>query len=151
MSEHRATIVWERGDAEFDWESYSRDHSWEFAGGTRIAASAAPDYLGTPTEVDPEEAFVAAVSSCHMLTFLAVAARRRRTVNYYCDRAVGFMEKNEDGRLAITRVVLHPEIRFDDSVEIGDAEIERLHHLAHEHCFIANSIRSDVRVEPPSR
>jgi organic hydroperoxide reductase OsmC/OhrA len=151
MSEHRATIVWERGEAAFDWESYSRDHTWEFTDGTRVAASAAPDYLGTPTAVDPEEAFVAAVSSCHMLTFLAVAARKRRTVNHYRDRAVGFMEKNEDGRLAITRVVLHPEIRFDDSVEIGDAEIERLHHLAHEHCFIANSIRSEVRVEPPSR
>lgn len=150
MSEHRATILWERGDAAFDWESYSRDHTWEFVGGTRIAASAAPEYLGTPSEVDPEEAFVASVSSCHMLTFLAVAARRRKTVNSYHDRAVGLMEENENGRLAITRVVLHPEIRFDDSAEVSAAEIERLHHLAHEHCFIANSIRTEVRVEPAS-
>ncbi len=148
MSEHRATVTWQRGDVAFDYESYSRNHSWEFVGGTRVEASAAPDFLGSPEGVDPEEAFVAAVSSCHMLTFLALAARKRRTVNIYRDRAVGFLEKNAEGRLAITRVVLRPVIHFDDSVDISDDEIERLHHLAHEHCFIANSIRSEVSVEP---
>jgi organic hydroperoxide reductase OsmC/OhrA len=149
MSEHCATISWQRGDTAFDYDSYSRDHSWEFVGGTRVEASAAPDFLGSPDGVDPEEAFVAAVSSCHMLTFLALAARRRRTVNGYRDCAIGSLEENVDGRLAITRVILRPEIQFDDSVEIGDDEIERLHHLAHEHCFIANSIRTEVRVEAP--
>jgi len=148
MSEHRATVTWQRGDVAFDYESYSRDHSWEFSGGVRVMASAAPDFLGSPDGVDPEEAFVAAVSSCHMLTFLALAARKRRTVNVYRDRAVGILEENPEGRLAISRVLLRPVIHFDDSLEISDDAIARLHHLAHEHCFIANSIRSEVIVEP---
>jgi organic hydroperoxide reductase OsmC/OhrA len=147
MSEHRATVSWQRGDGAFDYESYSRNHRWEFDGGARVEATAAPDFLGSPEGVDPEEAFVAAVSSCHMLTFLALAARKRRTLNVYRDRASGFMEKNADGRFAITRVILRPLIRFDDSVDISEAEIERLHQLAHEHCFIANSIRSEITVE----
>jgi len=148
MSEHRATVTWQRGDVAFEYESYSRNHSWEFDGGTRVEASAAPNFLGSPDGVDPEEDFVAAVSSCHMLTFLALAARKRLTVDINRDRAVGFMEKNAQGRLAITRVLLRPVIHFDDSVDVSEGEIERLHHLAHEHCFIANSIRSEVSVEP---
>jgi organic hydroperoxide reductase OsmC/OhrA len=148
MSEHRATVSWQRGGVAFAYESYSRNHRWEFDGGVRVEASAAPDFLGSPEGVDPEEAFVAAVSSCHMLTFLALAARKRHTLNVYRDRAIGFMEENVEGRLAITRVTLRPVIHFDDSVDIGEAEIERLHHLAHEHCFIANSIRSEITVEP---
>lgn len=147
MSEHRATITWQRGDRDFEYERYSRDHTWEFHGGTTIHASAAPDFLGNPDGVDPEEAFVAAVSSCHMLTFLAIAARKRKVVDSYRDRAVGFMEKNSDGRLAVTRVVLRPVIEFGDGVEITAEQIERLHHQSHEQCFIANSITTEVSVE----
>jgi len=147
MSEHRATVVWQRGGQRFDYDHYPRDHEWQFACGTRIEASGAPEFLGNPDRVDPEEAFVAAVSSCHMLTFLAVAARRRRTVNSYRDEAVGTLEKDGAGRLAITRIRLRPVVEFDASTEIGPDELERLHHLAHEHCFIANSIRTEVEID----
>jgi organic hydroperoxide reductase OsmC/OhrA len=146
MSEHRATIDWERGGVEFRYETYPRAHHWTFEGGIRVDASSAPDFLGEASRVDPEEAFVASLSSCHMLTFLALAARRRLVVERYRDEAVGFLEKNEQGRLAMTRVVLRPRIEFAGE-QPGDAEIARLHEKAHEHCFIANSVRSEVRVE----
>src|SRR5262245_55521731 len=112
MSEHKATITWQRGDHEFTYDTYSRDHTWRFDGGVGVQGSAAPGYLGNEKHVDPEEAFVAAVASCHMLTFLAIAARKRLVVDRYEDEAVGHMEKNERGKLAITRVVLRPAIRF---------------------------------------
>lgn len=146
MSEHRATVAWRRDTDDFTYASYTRDHTWAFEGGTVVPASAAAAYLGSAERVDPEEALVAALSSCHMLTFLAIAARKRLVVDSYRDAAVGFMEKNADGRLAITRVVLRPKIAF-----AGDAPDEnalaRLHHLAHEQCFIANSVRTEVTVE----
>lgn len=147
MSEHVAEIEWSRGDAEFTYEAYPRDHRWTFDGSTYVEASAAPDYRGTPSRVDPEEAFVAAVASCHMLTFLAIAARKRRTVESYRDRAIGHMEKNDEGRLAITRVVLRPEIRFAAGSEPDEKTLTSMHHSAHDHCFIANSIRTEVTVE----
>lgn len=147
MSEHRATIDWKRGDADFTYESYDRGHTWRFEGGTVVEASAAPTYRGDPSRVDPEEAFVASLASCHMLTFLALAARKRFVVDAYTDDAVGVMEKNEDGKLAVTRVTLRPRIDFDGDAPSADA-LERLHEQAHEHCFIANSVRTEIRVEP---
>ena len=147
MSEHRATVEWKRGEADFAYETYPREHRWSFPGGHEVPASSAPDFLGDASRVDPEEAFVAALSSCHMLTFLALAARRRLVVESYRDEAVGFLEKNEEGRQAITRVVLRPRIRFGG--DPPDAQqVEKLHHKAHEHCFIANSVRTEVEVEP---
>jgi organic hydroperoxide reductase OsmC/OhrA len=148
MSEHRATVLWNRGDRDFSYETYSRDHRWEFAGGVAVPASAAPDFLGSDDRVDPEEAFVAAVSSCHMLTFLALAARRRTVVDAYRDEAVGTLSKNPEGALAVTRVVLRPALRFASGGEASTAEIEKLHHLAHKHCFIANSVRTEITVDP---
>jgi organic hydroperoxide reductase OsmC/OhrA len=146
MSEHRVTVTWERATEDFTYETYSRSHTWEFEGGVEVPASAAPAYRGDPERVDPEEAFVAALSSCHMLTFLAIAARKRLVVDAYRDSAVGYLEENEAGKLAVTRVVLRPEVTFR---EPPSAEaLERLHHQAHEHCFIANSVKTDVRVEP---
>ena len=100
MSEHRVTVDWKRGGVGFSYETYRREHSWTFPGGAVVPASAAPGFLGDPTHVDPEEAFVAALSSCHMLTFLALAAKRRLPVDRYTDEAVGFMEKNDAGRMA---------------------------------------------------
>jgi organic hydroperoxide reductase OsmC/OhrA len=147
MSEHRVTVDWRRGSAEFSYETYPRAHTWTFAGGVEVPASAAPDFKGDPERVDPEAAFVAALSSCHMLTFLALAARKRLTVERYRDEAVGFLEKNEEGRLAVTRVVLRPEVRFGGEAPPAE-ELERLHHRAHENCFIASSVRTDVKVEP---
>ena len=146
MSEHRATVAWRRDSDDFTYERYTRDHTWTFEGGTSVNASAAPTYFGSAARVDPEEALVAALSSCHMLTFLAIAAKKRLVVDSYRDAAVGFMEKNEDGRLAITRVVLRPEIVFSGEAPDGDA-LARLHHRAHEQCFIANSVRTEVTVE----
>lgn len=146
MSEHHATIAWERTTEDFTYDTYSRNHLWRFGGGVEIPASAAPGFLGDAGRVDPEEAFVAALSSCHMLTFLAIAARKRLVVDRYRDSAVGYLEKNADGKLAVTRVVLRPEVVFQ---ETPAAEvIDRLHHRAHEECFIANSVRTEVRVEP---
>jgi len=147
MSEHRATISWSRGTSDFTYDAYSRDHSWTFEGGIEVAASAAPDFLGTPELVDPEEAFVASVASCHMLTFLAIAARKRLTVEEYRDHAVGTLEKNSEGKLAITRVVLKPRVSFGGSGVSSEGDLERIHELAHENCFIANSVRASIVVE----
>jgi organic hydroperoxide reductase OsmC/OhrA len=149
MSEHRATVQWQRGTADFSYENYPRDHTWSLSGGVEVPASAAPDYRGDPSRVDPEEAFVASIASCHMLTFLALAAKKRFVVDSYVDAAVGCMEKNDEGRLAVTRVTLRPEITFGSERTPSGAELTRLHEQAHEHCFIANSVRSEVRVEKP--
>ena len=146
MSEHHAKIDWERGSAEFTYDSYSRDHIWTFEGGVEVAASAAPSYLGSARLVDPEQAYVAALASCHMLTFLAIAARKRIVVDQYRDAAVGFLEKNQDGKLAVTRVVLNPKIAFANGPPPSE-ELKKLHSLAHDNCFIANSVHTAVSVE----
>ncbi len=148
MSEHRAKVSWSGGDAPFEYETYPRDHDWSFEGGVRVPASGAPAYGGSPERVDPEEAFVAALASCHMLTFLAIAARKRKTALRYEDDAIGFLETNDEGRLAITRVVLRPRVSFADGAAPSPEELEKIHHQAHEHCFIANSVRTQVTVEP---
>ena len=147
MSEHRSCIEWQRGDAVFEYESYSRNHTWHFENGLRVEASAAPDFLGDAARVDPEQALVASISSCHMLTFLALAARKRWVVECYRDAAVGTLEKNADGKLAVTRVVLHPEIEFAGEAPSAD-QLAKAHHKAHEHCFVANSVRTQIDVEP---
>ena len=146
MSEHHATIDWERGPVEFKYSPYPRDHTWMFEGGVRVSASAAPGYLGNPDYVDPEEAYVASLASCHMLTFLAIAARERLVVDRYRDAAVGFIGRNADGKMTVTRVVLRPEVSFG-SPEPSPEALEKLHEIAHEECFIANSVRTAVTVE----
>jgi organic hydroperoxide reductase OsmC/OhrA len=148
VSEHRATIHWKRETPDFSYESYDRTHRWTFDGGVTVTASAAPAYRGRAELVDPEEALVASIASCHMLTFLAIAARRRLVVDRYEDEAVGFLEKNAEGRLAITRVVLRPRIRFSGARTPDAAELEKLHELSHDQCFIANSVRTEIAVEP---
>lgn len=148
MSEHKARISWQRGEREFTYDAYSRDHTWHFDGGVVVAGSAAPDYLGNPKHVDPEEAFVAAVASCHMLTFLAIAARKRLVVVSYEDDAIGHLEKNADGKLAITRVELRPAIRFGGAKAPASNEVEQLHRQAHENCFVASSVRTEIEVVP---
>jgi organic hydroperoxide reductase OsmC/OhrA len=146
VSEHVVDISWARGDAQLTYQTYSRDHVWRFGGAT-VAASANPAYLGTEANVDPEEAFVAALSFCHMLTFRAIAAKTRIVIDSYDDHAVGHVARNDAGRLAITRVVLQPEIGV--AGDEPDVEtLEQMHHLAHEQCFIANSVTTEVTVEP---
>jgi organic hydroperoxide reductase OsmC/OhrA len=146
MSEHRARIDWQRGDAPFTYEGYDRTHRWRFGGGAELDASSAPEYRGRAELPNPEEALVAALSSCHMLTFLAIAARRRFVVESYQDDAVGHMEKNAAGRLAVTRVELRPRIRFSGDKQPDAAELARLHELSHRECFIANSVTTEVSV-----
>lgn len=149
MSEHRATVTWRNAGSTLDYETYSRDHEWRCKDGrVQIAASAAPAFKGNAATIDPEDALVAALSSCHMLTFLAIAARRRLTVEAYADDAVGHLEKNADGALAVTRVELRPRVRFAAGVAVSADEFARLHHKAHEQCFIANSVRTEVTCAP---
>ena len=145
--EHHATILWRRTSESFTYDSYNRAHEWRFHSAT-VPASAAPDFRGDATMVNPEEAFVASLSSCHMLTFLALAAKKRFSLDSYSDDAVGYLEKNENGQLAVTRVVLRPQIRWSQGVSVSQDDLDRLHHQAHEGCFIANSVKTDVRVEP---
>ncbi len=147
MSEHKATLKWERGDAEFSYQKYPRDHSWSFDGGHSMTATAAPAYLGNPANVDPEEAFVASLASCHMLTFLAIACKQKFVLEKYEDEAVGHMEKNAEGKLAITKVELHPKITWGGEKEPTAEELEKLHHAAHENCFIANSVKTEIVVK----
>jgi len=146
MSEHVAEIVWKRETESFAYKDYNRDHHWRFDGGVEVNAAAAPDYLGDPACVDPEEAFVASLSSCHMLTFLAIAAKKKLVVDSYEDRAVGYMEKNDAGRLAVTRVDLRPRVSFAQGAAVDDATLAKMHHDAHENCFIANSVTTEITV-----
>jgi organic hydroperoxide reductase OsmC/OhrA len=147
---HRAKVVWQRGDAAFIDNRYSRAHRWLFDGGAEIAASSSPHVVKEPmsdsTAVDPEEAFIASLSSCHMLWFLSLACERGLRVDEYVDDAEGLMTRNAEGRYAITVVTLHPKVRFDRP--ISRAELDRLHHDAHEACFIANSVKTELRCEP---
>jgi organic hydroperoxide reductase OsmC/OhrA len=141
MSEHKVTLKWERGGAEFSYQKYPRDHTWSFDGGHTMTATAAPAYLGNPANVDPEEAFVASLSSCHMLTFLAIACKQKFMLDSYEDEAVGHMEKNGDGKMAITRVELRPKITWHGERIPSAEELDKMHHSAHENCCIANSVK----------
>jgi organic hydroperoxide reductase OsmC/OhrA len=146
MSEHKATIRWTRDGKEFTYKSYNRDHVWRFENGVEVPASATAAYLGNPQRVDPETAFVAALSSCHMLTFLALAANKGFIVDSYEDHATGHLEKNAAGKLAVTRVELRPKIAYSGGKQPSAADLDWLHDKAHRECFIANSVTTDVRV-----
>jgi organic hydroperoxide reductase OsmC/OhrA len=152
MSEYTARVVWRRGpDEAFTDNAYGRRHSWLFDGGVEVPGSPSPHVvpppLSDPSAVDPEEAFVAALSSCHMLFFLALAAKRGFVVDGYDDEAVGTLEKGADGKEWMTRVTLRPRVGFAGRAPT-DEELDALHHRAHELCYIANSVRSAITVEP---
>ncbi len=150
MSEHKATIRWQRAGPDFLAGKYSREHTWTFDGGVTVPASASPSVVpapySNPAHVDPEEAFVASVSSCHMLTYLYLASRQGFQVDAYVDEAVGVMAKNEKAVSWVSAVTLHPQISYSGAKRPTPADEERLHHLAHEQCFIANSIKTQVTV-----
>src|SRR3954467_13942019 len=148
MSEHKATDDWERETPDFAYETYNRDHDWAFDAGVTVRASANPAYLGSESCVDPEEAFVASLSSCHMLTFLALAATKRYVVDGYHDEAVGVLAKDAAGNLSVTKVTLRPQVRFGGDKVPGPDELRQLHDRAHHACFIANSVKTEVVVEP---
>ena len=153
MSTYTATIRWSRNGAEgFPKGQYSRAHEWAFDGGAVVPASASPQVVPAPWSdargVDPEEAFVASLSSCHMLFFVDFARRAGFVVDEYVDEAEGVLEKRGDGRMAMTRVTLRPRVTWGREKRPTEAEVTDLHHRAHAACFIANSITTDVRVEP---
>ncbi len=148
MSEHTATIAWRRETPDFAYETYNRDHDWSFDAGVTLRASANPAYLGSVSCIDPEEAFVASLSSCHMLTFLALAAKKRYLVDGYKDQAVGVLDKDSAGHLAMTRVTLRPQVAFSGEKIPSPEELRQLHERAHHACFIANSVKTEVVVEP---
>jgi len=151
MSEYVATIRWQRGDQSFTDSKYSRGHEWAFDGGMTVAASASPDIVPLPMSVaenvDPEEAFVASLSSCHMLFFLDIAAKSGFVVDEYTDAATGRLGKNAEGKTAITKVVLRPNAIYSGECIPDQSKIEKMHHRAHELCFIANSIKTEVTTE----
>src|ERR1051325_7579253 len=150
MSKQKATIDWKRSGPDFLKGKYSREHTWTFDGGLTVPASPSPSVVpapwSNPAHVDPEEAFVAAISSCHMLTFVYLASRQGFVVDHYRDEAVGAMTKNEQGTPWISVVTLHPEIVYSGEKRPTPEETERLHHLAHQQCFIANSVKTEVTV-----
>lgn len=151
MAIHSAEILWSRGDQDFLDNRYSRAHLWRFDGGVEVPASSSPHVVPLPGSradaVDPEEAFVASLSSCHMLWFLSLAARDGWRVDAYRDQAEGRMGRNAEGRLAMLRVTLRPQVSFAGSVPSRE-QLDALHHQAHEECFIASSVKTEVLCEP---
>jgi organic hydroperoxide reductase OsmC/OhrA len=152
MTEHFATVSWRRGADTFSRGHYSRRHQWRFDGGAEVDASASPHVVPAPWSdpggVDPEEAYVAALSSCHMLWFLSLAAAQGFVVDSYEDAAVGHMRELAPQRVSIAEVVLRPRIAFDPEHAATREQVDALHHDAHERCFLANSVKTEIRVEP---
>jgi organic hydroperoxide reductase OsmC/OhrA len=152
MASYSATIEWTREGAAFTDNRYSRGHRWRFDGGIELPASSSPHVVPLPMSVeaavDPEEAFVASLASCHMLTFLYIAAKRGFVVDAYRDDAVGLLARDGSGVLAMTRVTLRPAARFAAAHAPSRDELVAMHHEAHEQCFIARSVKTDVQCEP---
>ena len=152
MSKYSAEVLWLRGEQDFLGNRYSRRHVLRFDGGAEVVGSSSPHVvpipMSDPAGVDPEEAFIASISSCHMLWFLSIAAKRNFCVDRYHDDAEGIMEKNQHGKLVISVVTLRPEAIFSGEQRPTNEQIDQMHHVAHEECFIANSVKSEVRCEP---
>ena len=151
---YKVTVKWTRGEQEaFSDNKYSRKHSWIFDGGAEVEASSSPHVVPVPysseSAVDPEEAFIVSLSSCHMLWFLSIAAMKGLVVESYEDDAEGVLDKDGDGRLMMTQVTLRPRIEFGGENQPTSEEINELHEAAHNKCFIANSVKTVVTVEQP--
>lgn len=147
MSSHHAKVRYRHSSGSYADKSYSRDHEIHFKGGIVLRASSAPEYGGSADAVDPEDAFTGALSSCHMLTFLAVAAVKGFEVSEYIDEAEGTLDKNAEGRMAMTRVTLRPRVTFSGRQPTTE-ELAMLHERAHKACFIGNSVKTEVVIEP---
>lgn len=153
MSSYSAEVFWERRDTdEFLASRYSRRHTLRFDGGFDVPGSSSPHVVpapySDPSALDPEEALVASLASCHMLWFLAIAAKRQYCVDSYADKAEGVMAKNAEGKMAVTVITLRPDVRFSGEKRPTHEQLDALHHEAHEACFIASSVKSEVRCEP---
>lgn len=151
MSEHFATVEWKLNGPSFAKGQYSREHTWTFDGGVVVPASPSPHVVpkpwSNPRHVDPEEALIAAAASCHMLTFLWVVSKSGYQVESYRDEAVGVLTKNERGVLWVSAITLRPKIVWAGEHRPTDEQVAELHARAHEECFIANSIKTEIRVE----
>lgn len=152
MADYTTIVEWSRDGAVFTDNRYSRAHRWRFDGGIEVPASSSPHVVALPlsvsSAVDPEEAFVVSLSSCHMLWFLSIAAKRGFRVDGYRDEAIGVLEKDQSGKLAMSRVTLRPEARFSGDPRPTVDEVVRMHGEAHEQCFITRSVKTDVCCEP---
>lgn len=152
MSEYSAKITWKRQPEEaFTDNKYSRGHSWEFDGGAVVAASSAPSIVPLPysveANVDPEEAFIASLSSCHMLFFLGIAGKRGFVIDEYIDNPIGVIKKDTDGKISMTKVTLRPKVTFGGDKTPTLEQLKKMHHQSHDQCFIANSVKTEVVVE----
>lgn len=150
MDSFHATVFWRPAGKPFDYKSYERSHTIRYGSGVTIKGTAAPAFLGSPDEVNPEEALVGSASACHMLTFLALASKKGHDVSSYEDNAEGFLEKNAKGKLFVSRIVLRPKIAFAPNKAPDQTGLTQLHLRAHEECFIANSLVSQVTIEENS-
>ncbi|MGK0426834.1 MAG: organic hydroperoxide reductase OsmC/OhrA [Ulvibacter sp.] len=148
MSEHKVYLSWKNEGEDFLYKTYDRSHLWKFEGGTLIKASAAVDYLGKAELVNPEEAFAASLSSCHMLTFLAIASLKKYVVATYEDNAVAILGKNEKRKMGVKTLYLRPTITFEGGTIPDHKTIDEIHHRAHQECFIANSVLTEIIIEP---
>jgi organic hydroperoxide reductase OsmC/OhrA len=144
MSEHLTTLNWKREGADFGYKEFSREHEIDFGHGHSLSCSAAAEYLGNPEIPDPEQAFVASLASCHMLTFLALCSLQKLTLDSYRDDAVGFLEKDESGKPVLARIELHPKTSFAEGVKVSSEQLEKLHEKAHQECFLANSVKTEI-------
>ena len=152
MFEYSAEVLWLRNEQDFLNNRYSRKHLLRFDGGIEVAGSSSPHVVPVPmsdaSAVDPEEAFISSLSSCHMLWFLFIAAKHKFCVDRYSDIATGIMEKNTAGKMFISKVTLKPKVHFSGAQIPTQEEIDRMHHEAHTECFIANSVKTEIRCEP---
>jgi organic hydroperoxide reductase OsmC/OhrA len=148
MSEHNIKLTWTKQTESFAYKDYNRNHQWDFGEGLIVNASAAPQFLGDPECADPERAFAAALSSCHMLFFIAICSQKRLVVQDYTDNATAFLEQDEQGNLVISKVIIRPDVTFAEGVDVDREMIEKIHHRSHDKCFLARSITSEVIVAP---
>ena len=146
MSDYSVKLSWKRNTPEFIYKEYSRDHTLDFGNGNVINASSSPEYFGNAEFIDPEQAFIASLTSCHMLTFLAIACKKRFSVIEYSDSAVGVLEENDNKKTVITQINLCPKVVFDSEKVPTEEQFKKMHDQAHEYCFIANTIKDCVRV-----
>lgn len=151
MHEYKVKLNWLADSEDFSYKNYTRTHELTFGGGISIKGSAAPEYLGKPEYSNPEEAFIASLASCHMLTFLAIASYKKYAIKSYEDHAVGFVGKNNNNKMAVLKVLLRPAIEFTGHNRPTQEELDRMHEKAHGECFISNSVSSEVIIEQQQR
>jgi len=150
MSEHNVKLIWTKQTESFAYKDYNRDHQWDFGEGLVVNASSAPQFMGNPEYADPERAFSAALSSCHMLFFIAICSKKRLVVERYIDHSSAYLVQDEAGDLIINKVILRPEVTFAEGIEVSQDVLDKIHQQSHDKCFLAKSVKSEVLIEPVS-